>query len=516
MSIDRIYTRWPSVEGYCDQQSYAAGELVAVCCADRSGGFRATVTRVGGERKVLWTSGPLEAADHPVPDDAWSMGCDWPAAFTIRTEASWQSGFYEIEFQSDEPGPRSLSHAFFVVRARTGEPSNRTLLVLATNTYNAYNQWGGRCMYSGAPQLSFARPTERGFHARPAAPFDVDFDGRLTNTEDPSDPEHQRLVDYQIANDLPMLTGSSGWHNWERRFVRWAEQAGFGFDMAANIDLDVRPEILDHYDVLLSVGHDEYWSSGMRDTVDAWVQSGGRWAIFSGNTAFWQVRYEDDGRTMVCHKGAARFTDPVRDNKPHLLTSMWSDPLIGRPETSTTGLTFTQGGYHRIGGALPNGTGDYEVHQPDHWVFAGTGLSEGERLGTGSFIVGYEVDGCALQEVAGRPVPTHEDGAPESLEVLATAPARLISITDDVCEAPVALWASVDPPGDLEGVAMTLFGDTSPENVAKIANGHAVMGYFTRGKGNVFNAGSVDWSYGLDTDEVVQQVTANVLRHFGV
>jgi hypothetical protein len=50
MSIDRIYTRWPSVEGYCDQQSYAAGELVAVCCADRSGGFRATVTRVGGEK----------------------------------------------------------------------------------------------------------------------------------------------------------------------------------------------------------------------------------------------------------------------------------------------------------------------------------------------------------------------------------------------------------------------------------------------------------------------------------
>lgn len=518
MTIDRIYTRWPQVEGYCDQQSYAVGETVEIRCASRARTFRASVSRVGGERTPVWNSGRLTAPDHAVADDAWSMGCDWPVTFTIPSDPSWPSGFYEIEFTAEpNEGPPSTSHAFFVLRSPTGTtPTNRALLVLSTNTYNAYNQWGGRCMYSGARRLSFARPSERGFHHRPAAPSEVDFDGRLTNVASPTDPEHQRLVDYQLAQDIPMLTGSSGWHNWERRFVRWAEQAGFGIDMAVNADLHFRPELLDRYDVLLSVGHDEYWSAGMRDAVDDFVDGGGRWAIFSGNTAFWQVRYEDDGRTMVCYKGAARFTDPVRDSQPELLTSMWSDPWIGRPETSTTGLTFTRGGYHRIGGAMPNGTGDFEIHQPEHWAFEATDLAAGDRLGTGSFIVGYEVDGCAFELIDGLPVPTHEDGAPDSLEILATCPARLISITDDGCEAPPALWASVEPPGDLEGVAMILFGDASPENVARVANGHAVMGHFTRGSGEVFNAGTADWAYGLDTDPVVQQVTANVLRHFGV
>ncbi|MEY2522368.1 MAG: hypothetical protein QOJ66_933, partial [Ilumatobacteraceae bacterium] len=107
---------------------------------------------------------------------------------------------------------------------------------------------------------------------------------------------------------------------------------------------------------------------------------------------------------------------------------------------------------------------------------------------------------------------TYNDGTPAGLEVLATAPARLISITPTYCEAPPALWADPEPPGDLEGVATGLFGSASPENIARIAHGHAVVGTFTKGKGRVFNAGCTDWSYGLDIDPLVQQVTRNVIK----
>ena len=59
---------------------------------------------------------------------------------------------------------------------------------------------------------------------------------------------------------------------------------------------------------------------------------------------------------------------------------------------------------------------------------------------------------------------------------------------------------------------MGLFGSDSDEHKARIAHGSAVIGCFQRGKGTVFNVGSTDWSYGLDTDPQVQQITANVLR----
>ena len=136
-------------------------------------------------------------------------------------------------------------------------------------------------------------------------------------------------------------------------------------------------------------------------------------------------------------------------------------------------------------------------------------------MGAAATVVGYEVDGCALELADGVPRPTGEDGAPDTLEVLAVAPAHLISITDDHCEAPLSMWATADPPGDLEFVAATLFGDASPENVARMTNGHAVMAVFTRGDGTVFNAGSANWCYGLGADPLVEQITRNVVDRLG-
>ena len=112
--------------------------------------------------------------------------------------------------------------------------------------------------------------------------------------------------------------------------------------------------------------------------------------------------------------------------------------------------------------------------------------------------------------VAGPPIAP-EGNTPPTFEVLATAPARLVSITSELCEAPEALWASVDPPGDLEWVTWMLFGDTQPATIDRIARGNAVMGVFTRGSGTVFNAGSANWAYGLGADPTIEHITANVI-----
>lgn len=457
----------------------------------------------------MWRAAAVTVSDQPVADDAWASGCDWPVTFEVPTAADWPSGFYVVELRPDDGPGDDVGRAWFTL----GGPASRErpLLVLSTNTWNAYNQWGGRCLYSGAHAVSFRRPLERGYLHRDAD--DDGFDGRVTSVV-PDDPEHRRLQHYQARREYPLWSASSGWFNWERRFVAWAEREGLELDYAIDADLHHDEQLLDGRTLLLTVGHSEYWSWEMRDHVDAFVEAGGNWAIFSGNTCFWQVRLEGD--TMVCHKGSARGRDPVRrGGELDRLTSMWSDPLIGRPEADTIGLSFTRGGYHRIGRAVPRGAGAYTVHDPDHWALEGTGLAAGDQLGAGSYVVGYEVDGCAMTLEHGRPIPSGEDDTPPSMQIVGSAPARLISITEDRCEAPVALWASVDPPGDLEGIATVLFGDDAPEHVEKLARGHCVMGSFTSGRGTVFNAGSADWAYGLDSDPLIRRVTANVVAHLG-
>ena len=48
---------------------------------------------------------------------------------------------------------------------------------------------------------------------------------------------------------------SGQFRNWELPFVQWAEKAGYEMDYAVNSDLELRPEMLKHYKLVLSVGH---------------------------------------------------------------------------------------------------------------------------------------------------------------------------------------------------------------------------------------------------------------------
>ena len=105
---------------------------------------------------------------------------------------------------------------------------------------------------------------------------------------------------------------------WELPFVIWAERNGYTLDYCANSDLEFHPELLESYKLVLSVGHDEYWSAPMRDHLEAFIARGGNVAFFSGNTCCWQVRSEEGGRALTCWKQWYN-QDPVfpTERSPH-------------------------------------------------------------------------------------------------------------------------------------------------------------------------------------------------------
>ncbi|MCA9047052.1 MAG: hypothetical protein KDA69_22170, partial [Planctomycetaceae bacterium] len=164
----------------------------------------------------------------------------------------------------------------------------------------------------------------------------------------------------------------SQFSRWELPFVKWAESNGYTLEFAVNEDLEFHPDILPSYKLVLSVGHDEYWSSPMRDSLEAWIAKGGNVAFFSGNTCCWQVRTEDEGRAFTCWKQNYHL-DPVfqtRDFKT--LSTAWGHHLVNRPENQLTGVGFLFGGYRKSHGQFMDDPAEYEVHRPDHWIFAGT------------------------------------------------------------------------------------------------------------------------------------------------
>jgi len=437
------------IEGYPSQTSVLPGEEVGLHISTSAEEYSLQISRMGAKQEIVFEQSGLKAERHPIPENASSHGCNWPEALRIPVAEDWRSGYYHVLFTVKDRGGKfsernrrsAEASCFFVVRPTSPGKSARILLQLSTNTYNAYNNWGGFSLYAynglagvQGHRVSFQRP--------PASQF----------------------------------------FKWEYPFVRWAENNGYELDFAVNSDLEFHPEILEHYPLVLSVGHDEYWSTPMRDHLEKYIADGGNVAFFSGNTCCWQVRSEDDGQALTSWK-AHLTKDPLFPTGDHtLLSTLWGHHLLDRPENEMTGVGFLHGGFHRSHDMLMDGSGAFKVHRPDHWVYEKTDLKRDEEFGGKHSIVGYECDGCELEWRDGLPFPTNRDGTPETFTVLGTAPAK---------------WH----PGDAEW-----YDRWDPERM-----GAACMGLYEKG-GTVFTAATTDWAHGLKGgDAATIQITRNIL-----
>jgi hypothetical protein len=247
---------------------------------------------------------------------------------------------------------------------------------------------------------------------------------------------------------------------WEEGLLRWLAPAGYTVDYCSNLDL--HDPIDPSYRLLVINGHDEYWSWEMRDSAETFARQGGNIAIFAGNTCYWQARFEDNRRTMVCYRDAV--ADPVPDRSR--VTVEWSSAVVNRPESSLTGMSYRYGAgaWGPYMGMMKETS--YTARFGDHWVFDGTGVSDGSSFGLGA--VGYETDATPFSECDGVPLADNSD-----FVILATADLRH--------------WRA--------------YGQ----------GGFATMGIFELGQGKVFNAATVSWGNTLG-DPVVERVTRNVLN----
>jgi hypothetical protein len=318
------------------------------------------------------------------------------------------------------------------------------------------------------------------------------------------------LKEWALANGFGQSYAASGWAQYDRHFVRWAEQSGFEFDYITQTDLHYRPELLSGYRCLVTVGHDEYWSREMREAVESYVEAGGRFARFGANF-IWQIRLEEDGRRQICYKYRAADEDPVRyEGDASRLTSAWEDRLVGWPGASTVGVNGFRGVYASWGGFAPRGSHGFTVYRPEHWAFEGTDLYYGDVFGAEAHIFGYEVDGLDYTFRDGLPYPTSKDGAPDGIDILAMSPAVMF---EEPHEGEGFRYYAGD--SDQRFRARIHEGSESDVAMARHRYGAGMMVSMPKGKGEVFTAGSCEWVMGLSrNDTFTQAITRNVLMRF--
>jgi hypothetical protein len=497
---------------YSDRPCYSPGDTVAFHVSTTASSYSIEIARDSVELEVLFQRDKLPGKRHATPADASVAGCGWPVAFEFTIPADWRPGGYRVTCRIDTRHGVIEQHYLFLLRSNQAQRANRLLLVSSTGTWCAYNNWGGSNHYEGitgaegnrfSPILSLQRPLPRGFVVLPEdAPR-----AALATVPGVDEPVSYPHMEWAYANGYSKKYASAGWASYERHFLRWAEKAGYEVDVISQYDLQLRPGSIEDYRCMVFIGHDEYWSWEMRDSVDAWVEAGGRVARFAGNF-MWQTRLEEDGRRQLCYKSRAQQEDPQREGER--ITTSWELPQIKRPGALTFGLNAIRGVYAGWGGCVAFGSGGFPLYRPEHWAFAGTGLGYGDVLGAQSRIFAYEVDGLDYVIRDGLPYPSGAEQVPEGLEILALGQASNREVARGVDPATLFLGSE-----DCELHAHILYGQVTPETVALAGRGSGMIVSFERGRGEVFHAGSVEWVAGLlRNDAQVERVTHNVLKRF--
>ena len=508
---------YPEVWFYTDRLSYRPGEVVRFHVSSSAPTFSLTINRDGAMPSTVEDVQKLEAPLTPLKPGFIENGCDWPQVYHWKVPKNASSGFYIASTLTEDSfgTPRVQEHGFFVLpKSGKGAERSRILLVGATSTWIAYNDWGGANHYHGdkvpdgmvfAPRLTIHRPWARGLIWLP--------EGAPRNPHQhmvlPGSITRYPPIEFAFTRGFTKWYANAGWATYERPFVVWAEANGYQLDYASQHDLHDDPDLLSGYRCVMFVGHDEYWTWEMREAVDRYVEQGGNVIRCAGNF-YWQIRFENGGRTQVCYKSNAHERDPVaRSGDLSRITSNWEDPVVGWPGAKTFGLNSSYGMYAHVGSQVARSPGGFTVYRPDHWALAGTDLGYGDILGGGAKVLGYEVDGLDYTFRDGLPFPTFTDGAPESVEIIAMGLA--FNKEFKTGRRGEALYYHDTTPQ----FARLRYGEDKAENREKALRGSGMMITFTRGAGTVFHAGSCEWVAGLKRRDVqTEQVMRNVLDRF--
>lgn len=389
------------IEGYASRASVAPGESLTLHVSTPSRRFDTRIYRLGwyggaGARLmglVRGTPGGLRATPRPRAGDGL-VECRWPASLRFRIGTDWPGGVYLARLTIPKGGRESFVP--FVVRETRGPRSDRApyLLLINTNTWQAYNAWGGTSLYdfnsaggARAIRVSYDRP----YAAGPGAWAGLGA-GELLTT--------------------PHTTWKAGW---EYPMIRWLERQGMDVAYAADADLHADPALFRGRRGILIAGHPEYWSRLMRDRLEQARDRGTGIALFGANAGYWQVRYEPSGsgapdRVLFCAKENTR--DPLYNTPADRdLTVRFRNLHPRRPESMLLGVMTARG---------ESAVDEDFVPAPDEkqsWVYRGTGIARGAVVKLPG-LVGYEADRSM------RGDSLYASWSPQALRVVARSPLR--------------------------------------------------------------------------------------------
>ncbi len=200
---------------------------------------------------------------------------NWTESASWAVPSNAVSGFYVVKLQNTSG---DINNIVFIVR----DDASHSNIFFQTNdaTWQAYNGYGGNNLYNGTTNFPSGHAVKVSYNR----PFFIYNSGFATDG---------RGSDWFMNDAYPM--------------IRWLERNGYDVSYTTSIDLVRAGSLVSNHKILVTNGHDEYWSKEMRTNVETARAAGLNLAFFSGNEVYWKTRWEADvngtpDRVLVCYK----------------------------------------------------------------------------------------------------------------------------------------------------------------------------------------------------------------------
>jgi hypothetical protein len=327
---DRTVRNEHGLEGYSDKISVYPGQTIAFCVHSPHTHFSLEVIRFGEKEESLLRRDNIPGRVQHYKQNAYKCGADWETSYTLQIPDHWRSGMYAGKL-ADETGQQF--YMTFVVKTKRADKPASVAVLASTNTWQAYNEWGGASLYRYDVPDSLHRARSQFVHMLRPNPGAT-----------------------PIGNSGHLACA-------EKHVLSWLEHHGIGYDLYADWDLHQEPELLRKHRVLLLNTHNEYWSHAMYWGLEDYLAGGGNLLYLSGNGLYWKTVINGDQLEVRQDHGNHTLSDEAG--------GQWRN--YGRPETKILGIRFTNAGYSSFK--------PYKVISPHHWIFADTEVKKGDLIG---------------------------------------------------------------------------------------------------------------------------------------
>lgn len=358
---DEIYElgwhRRKGIEAYASHATIRPGETLAVhVSTEPVSKYIVKIYRMGyyggNGARLMRSIGPLRGTTEPTPKDGKNslLECNWKVGFSLEIPKDWVSGVYlgklaTVPETSGQYLDLEMSNESYFVFVLRDDRKADLLFQTSDMTWLAYNRWPQwRSLYDLGPDHWGSSNRKVGYDVGFDRPYALFWNGFP-------------------AGFNPLTNGSGEFLMTEFPLAFWLEREGYDVTYISNIDTHVDGNGLLRGKAFLSVGHDEYWTTQMFDNVTKARDAGVSLAFLSGNSISGIVELlpGTDGRPNRVMRRAGRAFDAEQE-------------LMG---SSSYGVGFT----------------DWTCDKPEHWVFEGTNMKQGDRV---TALVGWEYHGAPV------------------------------------------------------------------------------------------------------------------------